>query len=128
MKGEHELVTRENEPLAGGQPADERFLDLQVDVLRALSHSARLQILQLLREGERCVCEFEPALGLRQSNISQHLSVLRAANLVTARRDGLRMMYRVTDPTIFDVMDRVAEIVCRQSAEIAEAVAQGSRN
>ncbi len=122
------MVEREDCACGQGSPSpDERLLELQADVLRALSHSARLQIIQLLREGERCVCEFEPALGLRQPNISQHLAVLRAANLVTSRRDGLRVMYRVTDPAVFEIIDRVMGIVRRQSVEIAEAVAQGGR-
>lgn len=123
------MAQRENLLPAEGRAAspsvDERLLGLQVDVLRALGHRARLQILQLLQEGERCVCEFEPALGLRQPNISQHLAVLRAANLVTSRRDGLRVMYRVTDPAIYEIINRVTEIVRRQSEEIAEALAQG---
>lgn len=103
---------------------DERLLELQVDVLRALAHGARLQILQLLRQGERCVCEIGPALDLRQPNVSQHLAILRAANLVTSRREGLRVMYRVTDPAIHSVIERVNGIVRRQGRAIAAAVAQ----
>ncbi len=93
--------------------------------MRALGHPVRLRIMQYLRDGEHCVCEFEPLLGLRQPNISQHLSILRAANLVSTRRDGLRVMYSVADPAILEVIDAVAEVVRRQGATIAAALSRG---
>jgi ArsR family transcriptional regulator len=102
------------------------LLQLQADVMQALSHPARLCILQLLRERERCVCEFEPILRLRQPNISQHLSILRAAKLVTTRRDGLRIMYRVADPDVLRAIDLVGEIVAKQASEMAKAVNEES--
>ena len=100
-----------------------RLLELQAEVLRALGHPVRLKILELLRGTECCVCEIEPKLGLRQPNISQHLSVLRAANLVTTRRDGLRVMYRVTDPAIFEVIDLITGIIRHQGADLADILA-----
>ncbi len=106
--------------------AIEQFLRLEAGVLRALAHPARLQILQLLRERERCVCEFESLLGLRQPNISQHLAILRAAGLVTTRRDGLRVLYSVADPALYALLDGVAGIVRRQSAGVAAAVARAA--
>ena len=102
-------------------------LHRQAEVLRALSHPARLRIIQHLRDGEHCVCEFEALLGLRQPNISQHLSSLRAANLVTTRRGGLRVLYSLADPAILDIVDAVAEVVRRQGATLAAALAQGFR-
>ncbi len=103
---------------------DDQFLSRQGDVLRALGHPARLRIIQHLRDGERCVCEFEPLLGLRQPNISQHLAILRAANLVSTRRDGLRVMYALADPTILQIVDAAAEIVRRQGAVLAAALSR----
>jgi DNA-binding transcriptional ArsR family regulator len=99
-----------------------RALELQAEVMRALSQSVRLQILLSLRDGERCVCEFEPILGLRQPNISQHLAILRGADLVTTRREGLRILYRLSDPDVLRVIDLVTMMVQRQGAVLAEAV------
>ncbi len=115
---------REPYSLARGSHLGARRLELQAEVLRALGHPARIEILELLRAGERCVCEIEPALGLRQPNISQHLAALRAVNLVLARREGLRVIYRVADPAVFEILDRVVDIIRRQSAETAAAVTQ----
>ncbi len=94
-----------------------RALEVEAEVLRALGHPARLKILELLRDGERCVCEIEPALGLRQPNVSQHLGALRAANLVVARRDGLRVLYRATDRAVFDILRLVRAMVDRSAPE-----------
>ena len=79
----------------------------QADLLKAISHPARLAVLEILREGEQCVCHMEAVLGLRQASISQQLMILREASLVEVRRDGLNMYYRVVEPRVFDVLDAV---------------------
>ncbi len=79
----------------------------QADLLRAISHPTRLAVLEILRDGEQCVCHMEATLGIRQSSISQQLMILRQAGLVEVRRDGLNMFYHVTKPRVFDVLDAV---------------------
>lgn len=64
-----------------------------VTVFKALSDETRLRIFLLLGEGELCVCQIQVALAMPQTKISRHLTVLRHAGLVTARRDGLWMYY-----------------------------------
>jgi ArsR family transcriptional regulator len=65
-----------------------------VDLMfRAFSDRTRLRLLNLLRGGERCVCDLVNALGLPQSKISRHLAYLRKAGLVRARKEGLWMHY-----------------------------------
>ncbi len=83
---------------------------LEADVFSALAHPARLQILELLRAGEVCVCHIQATLGRRQAYISQHLIALRQAGLVTSRKDGLRVYYQVSDPRIFAVLDGVQRV------------------
>jgi ArsR family transcriptional regulator len=68
----------------------------QAGLFRAMGHPARIAILNLLQDGEQCVCHLEAMLGLRQSYISQHLMVLREAGLVVDRRDGWNIFYRRT--------------------------------
>jgi DNA-binding transcriptional ArsR family regulator len=65
---------------------------------KALSEPARLRILALLmRHGELCACDVEAALGATQSKTSRHLRYLAAAGLVRDRREGVRVLYRITD-------------------------------
>jgi ArsR family transcriptional regulator len=83
---------------------------IQSDLLKALSHATRLAILDILRDGEQCVCHMEATLQLRQSYISQHLMVLKQAGLVDSRRDGLNLYYRVIKQEIFRVLDSVRAV------------------
>jgi ArsR family transcriptional regulator len=74
-------------------------------------HPARLEILDILREGEECVCHMEATLGYRQAYISQHLMVLREAGLVEDRRDGWNIFYRVIQPEIYTVLNAVRKML-----------------
>jgi len=75
------------------------------NIFKALMHPARLSILEILRDGEQCVCHLEAVLGCRQAYISQHFMVLREAGLVEDRRDGARIFYRVIKPEVFDLVE-----------------------
>lgn len=84
--------------------------ETQSELLKALSHPTRLAILDILREGEQCVCHMEATLGLRQAYISQQLMILKNAGLIEARRDGLNLYYRVTKSEIFHVLDTLSVV------------------
>ena len=84
--------------------------ETQSEFLKALAHPARLAILDILRDGEQCVCHMEATLGLRQAYISQQLMILKEAGLVESRRDGLNLYYRVIKPEIFNVLDMLSSV------------------
>ncbi len=77
-------------------------------------HPTRLAIFDLLRDGEQCVCHMEAVLGQRQAHISQHLMLLRDAGLVSDRRDGWNIFYRVIRPEIFTVLDAM-NLLCGEA-------------
>ena len=79
--------------------------EIQSDFLKAFTHPTRLAILDVLRDGEQCVCHMEATLGLRQAYISQQLMILKEAKLVESRRDGLNLFYCVVKPEVFMVLD-----------------------
>lgn len=83
--------------------------DLGAQFLKALTHPARLAIITVLRQDEACVCHLESVLGYRQAFISQHLMVLRDAEIVQDRRVGSNVFYRVCDRRAFKVLDAVVE-------------------
>ena len=64
----------------------------------ALADRTRLRLLNLMRDGEVCVCFFAETLGTNNPKISRHLAYLRRADLVTGRRDGKWMHYRLNEP------------------------------
>lgn len=74
---------------------------------KALAHPVRLQILDMLRSGEACVCHMETALGKRQAYISQQLMVLRDAGLVDTRKDGLQVFYCLADDITATLLDAI---------------------
>ena len=73
---------------------------LQAEVLKTLANPRRLDILHRLAEGPCEVGRLAEEIGASQPNVSQHLSVLRAAGLVEAERDGREVRYRLTDPDV----------------------------
>lgn len=80
-------------------------LDSTAQIFKILTHPGRISILEMLREGEHCVCHLEAFLGLRQASISQQLAVLRDAGIIQDRRDGWNIYYRVVNDQIFAVLD-----------------------
>lgn len=95
-----------NDPSIVSQP-----YELQAQLLKVLTHPARLAILNILRDGEHCVCHMEAHLGYRQAYISQQLMVLREAGLIQDRREGWNVFYHVAEPRIFDVLTAVEQII-----------------
>jgi DNA-binding transcriptional ArsR family regulator len=88
----------------------------ETKLYKSLMHPARLAILDMLREGEACVCHMEATFGYRQAYISQQLMVLKEAGLVEVRRDGLNIYYRVIRPEIFGVMDAMRAVTGKRQA------------
>ena len=82
----------------------------QSDLFKILAHPVRLSILEILRDGEQCVCHMEAMLDLRQAYISQHLMVLREAGVLADRRDGWNIYYRVIKPEVFALLDATAAL------------------
>lgn len=77
----------------------------QVKLLKALAHPIRLQIVKrLVNNGESCVCDLNRCVDFSQSNLSQHLKILRDANVVSTRKNGQWMMYQVSENYIHDIL------------------------
>lgn len=93
----------------------------QTALLKALAHPVRLQILDMLRQGELCVCHIERAINKRQAYISQQLMVLREAGLVSYRKDGLQVYYALATPAIGDLLT----LLCGPAAPHGHAVIDG---
>ncbi len=96
---------------------EKRVLELKADILKALAQPTRLKILELLRDGERCICEIIPAINGEQSNISRHISLMQKSRLVTTRKDGVKVMVKVSDPRVFEILDSINIILRKQMSE-----------
>jgi DNA-binding transcriptional ArsR family regulator len=96
---------------------EEKAIGLKAEVLKALAQPTRLKILEMLRNGERCICEIVPAINGEQSNISRHISVMQKSHLITTRKDGVKVMVKVRDPRIFEILDKVGLFLKTQMQE-----------
>jgi ArsR family transcriptional regulator len=74
-------------------------------VFHALADPIRLEIIDYLRDGEKCVCEIVPHLNLIQPLVSRHLKILKDAGIVRCRKDGTKRMYSIVEPQIFNTVD-----------------------
>ena len=102
---------------------DQTYLMEQVaERFRALSDPSRLRILLLLKEGERNVTGLTEALDLRQASVSKHLGILRRAGLVTSRRDGPQVLYRVADDSIYEMCSIVCDGILKQAEDQSRAL------
>jgi len=86
--------------------------DDAASVMRALSNPARLRLLCALVSGEKSVGELEKVLGASQSYVSGQLARLRSEGLVACDRDGRIIRYRLSDPRVTPVLERLYEVFC----------------
>ena len=101
---------------------EERVLELKTEILKALAQPTRMKILECLRDGEKCICEIVPAINGEQSNISRHISLMQKSHLVTTRKDGVRVMVKVRDPRIFEILDDVSLMLKKQMEETRKLI------
>jgi ArsR family transcriptional regulator, virulence genes transcriptional regulator len=93
--------------------------NLHASVCKGLADPKRLMIINALRDGEKAVSDICAELGLAQSNVSQHLSILRDKGLVRTRREGQFVLYSLTSPKIIQAMDLLREVMAEQVRSVA---------
>lgn len=95
-----------------GQPPD--LQSFKAEFFKALAHPIRIRILEILRSHARSVQDLQAELDLDQSTVSQQLAVLRAKNIVTARKEGTTVWYTVRDALVGDLLDVARRIFNNQ--------------
>ena len=80
--------------------------------MQAMSHPLRIKILCLLSSGEMMVQEITDAVGSTQSNISQHLAILRACRMIQSRKEATKVLYRIEDERILKMISLTRDIFC----------------
>ena len=82
------------------------------EALKAMAHPLRLKILCLVGQDELMVQEIVEAVGTSQSNISQHLAVMRSRGLLASRKEANKVFYRIDDPRILKMISLMRDIFC----------------
>ncbi len=91
--------------------------ETESEVYQALGHPIRLQLLDFLMEGPRCTCEIEPSFAIDQSTISRHLIILKRAGLVKSHREGVRVIYELSDDRVQAIRELIQEMIRDQARE-----------
>lgn len=102
------------------QPALRAF---KAEFFKALAHPLRIHVLDALRDREHSVGELRDLLGVETPHVSQQLAVLRAKNLVKARKQGNSVYYAITDPAIFDLLDAAKVIFNNHLVDMQDMLA-----
>lgn len=101
---------------------DMTIYELQAKISKTLAHPIRLAILHMLKDGEKTVNELTETIGASQSNISQHLALLRQREIVETRKDGSNIFYRLSSPKISEACDIVREVLLEQLSKKQEII------
>ncbi|MEW6008782.1 MAG: metalloregulator ArsR/SmtB family transcription factor [Candidatus Omnitrophota bacterium] len=95
----------------------EKIFQMHAEVCKSMANPTRLKIMNLLREGEKSVEELRNKLRLPKANLSQHLSILRQRRIVSTRRAGLNIYYKVANPKMIKACDILRQVLFEQLAE-----------
>ena len=111
----------ERKPMSSDSPKRMLFVHF-ADTAKALAHGRRLEILELLAQGERSVEALGERAGLSVANASQHLRLMRRAGLLASRRDGKRILYRLSDPAVLDLTAALHRVAERNVADVRNLI------
>jgi len=85
--------------------------DMYVRIYKALAHPIRIKIVRMLRDGPQCVCILNENVEFSQSNLSQHLKILKDAGILKTEKDGIRILYSIKDEQIKNLLEITGRII-----------------
>ncbi len=104
---------------------DKRIYELHAEICKTLANPLRLEIINALRDGEKNVNELVNIVKINQSNISQHLTIMRQKNIVSTRRAGKNIYYQLAYPEMIkacEIIRMVLQKQLRNNQELARRV------
>ncbi len=96
------------------------------EVLKAMAHPSRLKIMDALAKGERCVCELQEVVGSDLSTVSRHLALMKGAGILSARKKGVNVYYKLRVPCVrgfFDCVEAIITADAKQRTRLAREIA-----
>jgi ArsR family transcriptional regulator len=101
---------------------DKSIFEMQAEICKTLTNPKRIEILSVLKTDERTVTELVNALGASKANVSQHLAVMRHKGILTTRREGVNIYYRVANPKVIEACSLMKEVLFEQHMSKKKAV------
>ena len=85
--------------------------EILAEIFKALSHPTRIKIVEYLSDGEKCVKEIWQELDIPQPTVSQHISILKNAGIISFRKDGVKTCYKIEKPSVAKILKLLNEEV-----------------
>jgi DNA-binding transcriptional ArsR family regulator len=104
-------------------PLPDALVELIAERFRTIGEPIRIRILERLRDGEATVQELAQHVGTSQQNVSKHLGALRAEGFVSRRKRGTSSLYRIADPAVLELCDRLCEAMESQLTALGSVLA-----
>ncbi|MEW6035550.1 MAG: metalloregulator ArsR/SmtB family transcription factor [Candidatus Micrarchaeota archaeon] len=99
---------------------DKEIYRLHADMCKVFSSPTRLEVLNLLRNGELTVSELTRKTNLSQSNVSQHLTIMKSRGILVPKRKGVNIYYRLANPKIIKAFDIIREILSERLKQMRD--------
>lgn len=100
---------------------------MHANICKTFTSPIRIMIVEQLQKGEQTVTELEKSIGVRQANLSQHLAVLREKGIVTTKRQGQNIFYRISNPKIIEACRLMREVLIEQIVQKQSLVTRLAR-
>ncbi len=102
---------------------DKQLYQIHAEICRTLIHPIRLEIIDLLRDGEMNVSQLVEAVGAPQGTLSRHLATMRSKGVVTCRREGTSIYYSLSSPRVMAAYDEMHQFAMEYLASQSELLA-----
>lgn len=95
----------------------EEIYELQADICKIFANAKRMEIINILKDGETSANELIERTGLSKANLSQHMAILKARGVILTRREGVNIHYRIANPKIIQACNLMREVLAEQIQE-----------
>jgi len=99
---------------------EQDLFEKQAEIIRAIAHPLRIAVVHFLQAGPQCVCDIAEYVNSERSNVSRHLSVMVKARILSSQKKGLRVIYTLKRPCIFEFLGCITDCLVQQYREDGE--------
>ncbi|UCE78254.1 MAG: winged helix-turn-helix transcriptional regulator [Nitrospiraceae bacterium] len=103
------------------------LFELQAEVCKTLASPKRLEIINTLKTGEKTVTDLVHILGVSKANVSQHLALMRHKGILSSRREGVNIYYRVANPKVIEACILMRDVLTEQMKEKSKLIDMASK-
>ena len=96
---------------------EEILFERQGEIVKAIAHPLRIAVVHFLAAGPQCVCDIAEYVNSERSNVSKHLSIMVSAGVLSSQKKGLKVIYKLKRPCIFEFLGCINQCLIQQHKE-----------